>query len=403
MTSDLSKLRIDKAEIPASARSKKRRTRLLAALLVAAGLAAALFFLVPSSHTVEAGKAAMAYPSRALTLLTASGYVVADRKASLATKATARLVWIGVEEGSTAKRGDVVARLENEDVTAALERAEAQLETARHRISEAGAEVTDASLHHTRMSRLVKNGYVARSEHDTATARKDKAAAALAQAETELAAREAALAEARANLEYTLIRVPFDAVVLTKNADVGDIISPLGASANAKAAVVTIADLSSLQVEVDVSESNLSKVRQGEPCEITLDAFPDERFQGYVHMIVPTADRTKATVMVKVRFRDRDPRVMPEMSAKTAFLSRPLGPGEDVPRLAVPARAVTKRDGRDMVCRIADGRAELVEITVKAPMGDMVEVTGPVSPGDRLALSPPASIKNGDALTIKEG
>jgi multidrug efflux pump subunit AcrA (membrane-fusion protein) len=120
-------------------------------------------------------------------------------------------------------------------------------------------------------------------------------------------------------------------------------------------------------------------------------------------MIVPTADRTKATVMVKVRFRDLDPRIMPEMSAKTAFLSRPLGPGEDVPRLAVPARAVTKRDGRDMVCRITDGRAELVEITVKAPMGDMVEITGPVSPGDRLALSPPASIKNGDALTIKEG
>jgi RND family efflux transporter MFP subunit len=403
MTSDLSKLRIDKSDAAAPTRRKKRRTRLVVAILLAAGLLAALLFLFPSSHTVEAGKAAMAYPSRALTLLTASGYVVADRKASLATKATARLIWIGVEEGSTAKRGDVVARLENEDVAAALERAAAQLETARHRIAETEAEVTDAALHHTRMSRLVKSGYVARSEHDTATARKDKAAAALAQAETELAAREAALAEAQANLEYTLIRVPFDAVVLTKNADGGDIISPLGASANAKAAVVTIADLSSLQVEVDVSESNLSKVTQGEPCEIILDAFPDERFQGYVHMIVPTADRTKATVMVKVRFRDLDPRIMPEMSAKTAFLSRPLGPGEDVPRLAVPARAVTKRDGRDMVCRITDGRAELVEITVKAPMGDMVEITGPVSPGDRLALSPPASIKNGDALTIKEG
>ncbi|QLA19599.1 efflux RND transporter periplasmic adaptor subunit [Desulfolutivibrio sulfoxidireducens] len=403
MTSDLDKLRIDKSGKSAQARGGKSRIRLAAAILVAAAIVAAFFAFSPSSHTVEAGKAAMAYPSRALTLLTASGYVVAERKASLATKATARLVWIGVEEGSTAKRGDIVARLENEDVTAALERAVAQLETARHRISEARAEVTDAALHHTRMSRLVKNDYVARSEHDSATARKDKAAAALAQAETELAAREAAVAEARANLEYTLIRVPFNAVVLTKNADVGDIISPLGASANAKAAVVSIADLSSLQVEVDVSESNLAKVRQGEPCEITLDAYPDERFQGMVHMIVPTADRTKATVMVKIRFHTLDPRIMPEMSAKAAFLSRPLGPGEDVPRLAVPARAVTKRDGRDVVYRITDGRAELLEVTVTAPLGDMVEVSGPVSPGDRLVLSPPASIKNGDAIDIKEG
>lgn len=402
MTSDLSKLRIDKGGETAPGKGGKRRLRRAAviAAIVCALIAAYLAF--PSSHAVTAGKAAMTYPSRALTLLTASGYVVADRKASLATKATARLVWIGVEEGSRGKAGEIVARLENEDVAAALAQAQAQFETAGHRIAEARAEVTDATLHHSRMARLVKNGFVARSEHDTATARKDKAAAALAQAETDLAAREAAVAEARANLEYTLIRLPFDAVVLTKNADVGDIISPLGASANAKAAVVTIADLSSLQVEVDVSESNLSKVTQGEPCEIILDAFPDERFPGYVHMIVPTADRTKATVMVKIRFATLDPRVMPEMSAKAAFLSRPLAPDELTPRLAVPALAIAKRDGKSVVFRIADGHATLVPVTPGAPLGDMTEIAGDVAPGDRLVLSPPEGLASGDAVEIKE-
>ncbi len=137
--------------------------------------------------------------------------------------------------------------------------------------------------------------------------------------EAAVLAAQAALKAAEVNLEYTLIRAPFDAVVLTKNADVGDIVTPIGAAAKAKAAVVTIADMDSLQVEADVSESNLEKVKEGQPCEIQLDALPGERFDGDVHMIVPTADRTKATVMVKVRFARLDPRILPEMSARVAF------------------------------------------------------------------------------------
>ena len=133
---------------------------------------------------------------------------------------------------------------------------------------------------------------------------------------------------AKVAVEYTQIRAPFDAVVLTKNADVGDIVTPIGAAANAKAAVVTIADMDSLRVEADVSESNLEKVKVGQPCEIQLDALPETRFPGQVHMIVPTADRSKATVMVKVRFLDPDPRILPEMSAKVAFLSRSVNPEE---------------------------------------------------------------------------
>ena len=140
-----------------------------------------------------------------------------------------------------------------------------------------------------------------------------------------------------------MIRAPFDAIVLTKNADIGDIVTPIGAAANAKAAVVTIADMNSLEVEADVSESNLSQIRVGQPCEIQLDALPHARFRGAVHMIVPTADRSKATVMVKVRFIDKDPRILPEMSAKVAFLSRPVTAEDQKPRTALNQAALVNR------------------------------------------------------------
>ncbi len=160
-------------------------------------------------------------------------------------------------------------------------------------------------------------------------------------------ASEAALKGAEVAVEYTLIRAPFDAVVLTKNADVGDIVTPIGAAANAKAAVVTVADMDSLKVEADVSEANLELVRVGQPCEIQLDALPEARFRGRVHMIVPTADRSKATVMVKVGFVDEDPRILPEMSAKVAFLSRPPTAAEKEPRTAVARSAVVEQEQQD--------------------------------------------------------
>ncbi len=165
-----------------------------------------------------------------------------------------------------------------------------------------------------------------------------------------LNANKAALNSAEVSIEYTLIRAPFDAVVLTKNADIGDIITPLGAAANAKAAVVTIADMSSLQVEADVSESNLKYVKLGQPCEIQLDAFQELRFRGEVHMIVPTADRSKASVMIKVKFLDKDSRILPEMSARVAFLERTVTVEEQKPRTAInPAAIIIKREQKNSV------------------------------------------------------
>src|SRR5208337_419760 len=187
-------------------------------------------------------------------------------------------------------------------------------------------------------------------------------------------------------LEYTLIRAPFNAVVLTKNADVGDIVTPLGAAANAKASVVSVADMDSLKVEADVSESNLEQVKLGQPCEIQLDAIPGERFRGKVHMIVPTADRTKATVLVKVGFIDSDPRILPEMSAKVAFLSRSPEASEEKARTAVSKSAVTMRNGKTVVFLLKDGLAQEAPVSLGAHLGDMEEVRTGAKAGDRIVM-----------------
>jgi RND family efflux transporter MFP subunit len=404
MSDSLDALRIagdDKAATAGPRRRRRIRWPHVLALLIAAGILA--WALSPRSFVVEAATVGLAYPSRTITRLTASGYVVAQRKAALATKATAQLIWLGVEEGSRVAKGQVLARLESADLEAARDQARQDMEAARHQVSSAEAELTDARLNYGRMKKLVAGGYVARSEHDTAKARQDKAEAALAQAKANFSARGQALRKTEAERNYTDLEAPFDAVVLTKNADVGDIISPLGASTTSKAAVVTVADMASLAAEVDVSESSIHLVKVGEPCEILLDAIPSERFPGTVHMIVPTADRTKATVMVKVRFNGLDPRVLPEMSAKVAFLSRPLTPAETTPRLAVPASAVTTRNGGTMVFVMKDGKALLTPVTLGETLGDMRAVAAGLEVGQRVILSPPEKLKTGDAVILAEG
>ena len=396
MKQDLAKLRIDRSAQGAPA-PRKRFGKWLWLAIAALALTAAWQFM-PRKHEVETAPAVMVYPTRALTLVNATGYAVADRKAALASKVTSRLVWLGVEEGSRVKQGDVLARLESDDVTASYKQAEADLAAARFRVDQDQAELVDAMLNHDRFLRLEKDAVVARSEYDQAQARYRKAQAAHENAIRVLEGRKAALELARANKEYTVLRAPFDAVVLTKSADVGDIVTPIGASSTAKASVVTIADLGSLQVEADVSESNLSKIRQGQPVEIMLDAYGEERFPGYVHMIVPTADKTKATVMVKVRFDRLDPRVLPQMSAKVAFLERAPKPDERAPRLAVPAKAVVERNGGKAVFVVTDEAARLTPVKTGQTLGDMLEIVDGLKSGERVALSPPDALKDGDSV-----
>jgi RND family efflux transporter MFP subunit len=268
-------------------------------------------------------------------------------------------------------------------------------------LEQAQAEFADAGQTFARQKDLLKQGIVSKAEYDAAEARFKRSAAAVSGAEAGVRSSRAALQGATVNLDYSLIRAPFDAVVLTKNADVGDIITPLGAAANAKAAVVTIADLGSLQVEADISESNLVQVKKGQPCEIKLDALPAARFRGIVHMVVPTADRAKASVMVKIRFVDTDSRILPEMSAKVAFLEREAGKDEQQPRLAINPSAIAKSGDQEGVYLVKDDTAIFTPITRGNKLGDLVEVSG-VKSGDRIVLRPLDKVKNGSKVVTAE-
>jgi RND family efflux transporter MFP subunit len=400
---DLSKLKIDKTAEIYRPRKKRRLIYWIAAIFLIAtvGILYAEGIFSPSVK-VEVASVSQIYPSQTFTLLNASGYVVAQRKAAVASKVTGRLISLSVEEGSRVKEGQVIARLESDDVAAALKQAEANLNAARHNLEEAKADLNDAELSFKRDKELVAQGFISRAEYDTAEARYKKAAAAVAAAQAEIKANNAALQGAKVAMEYTLIRAPFDAVVLTKNADIGDIVTPIGAAANVQAAVVTIADMSSLQVEADVSESNLRLVKVGQPCEIQLDALPDLRFRGAVHMIVPTADRSKATVLVKVKFMDKDSRILPEMSAKVAFLSREVREDEQKARTAIPARAVVVRKGKHSVFLLKDDRVKETPVTTGETLGDMIEVLGGVKTGDRIAVSPLDKLRDDSRVKIIE-
>jgi RND family efflux transporter MFP subunit len=392
----LDKLKIDKTSAPVR---RRRNSWLIPAVVVVLLIMAGGVYLSRSAIPVETVTVARVYPSQGFTLLNASGYVVAQRKAAVASKTTGRLEWLGVEEGSRVKAGQVLARLEDRDVAASRNQAAANVETARFALEQAKAELSDASLAYDRLKELLKDGVVSRSDYDAAEARFRKAKAAVSAAEWQIRAARSALNGAEVAIGYTLIRAPFDAVVLTKDADVGDIVTPLGAAANAKAAVVTIADLGSLLIEADVSESNLSRVRPGQPCEIQLDALPDQRFRGEVHTIVPTADRSKASVMVKVRFIDNDSRILPEMSAKVAFLEHPVGQNERAPRTAVNPAAVVTRNGRTVVFAVKGDRVTETPVVTGEKVGDLSELKSGAEPGAKVVLNPPAKLKDGGRIS----
>jgi RND family efflux transporter MFP subunit len=414
-----------------------------------------LVFPVPR---VAVATVSRVYPSQTFTALNASGYVVAQRKAAVASKGTGRLVWLGVEEGTPVKQGQVIARLESDDLKAVTEQAraalaaaranretaraqrdaaaaardnaKAQREGARSGLDQAKAEIDDAKTTLERERKLLAGGMTAKASFDTAETRRRKAEAAYATAEHALeSARNAAVAAedslaaaesavisaghavasaeavvrgAEVNAGYTEIRAPFDGVVLTKNADIGDMVTPIGAAANARAAVVTIADPASLLVEADVSETSLPKVTVGQPCEVQLDSIPDARFPAVVHMIVPTADRAKGTVLVKVRLAALDPRILPEMSAKVAFLERPVAAGEASSRVAVSPRAVTVRGGGSTVFILRDRRAAAVAVKTGATLGEFVEISAGLTGGERAILDPPPRLRDGSRVAVAE-
>jgi HlyD family secretion protein len=393
---DLSKLKIERGAGVASVRRRPRRW-ILAAAVAGALLAAVLGWGTFSNRAIEVEIATVtsAYPSQAFGLLNATGYVVAQRKASVASKATGRVEWLGVQEGSRVREGEVIARLESQDVTAAMEQAAANVKVAQANLGQGRAELEEAQASFRRTADLLKKNFVSQAAYDAAEARFNKARAAIAGFEAAVAAAQANLRAARVAVDQTNIRAPFDGVVLTKSANVGDVVTPFSSALDTKGAVVTMADMSTLEVEADVSESNLSKVKVGQPCEVQLDALPDARFRCLVSRMVPTVDRSKATVLVKVQFVDKDPRILPDMSAKVSFLSQEVPAESRKPVTAVQPAALVERGGRKVAFVVAGGVAKETAVEAGPVLGELVQVHSGLSTGDKVVLRPSGKLRDG--------
>jgi RND family efflux transporter MFP subunit len=399
---EINSLRIDRGQPIVSIRGRRKRrwvVWLALGLLLALGFFAKLRWY-PGAIAVEFGTVTTAYPTQTVTLFNATGYVVPQRKADVASKATGRLESLRVQEGQRVKRGDVLGTLENQDLIAQQGRAQANVQVANASLAQARAELREAELVLKRSENLLKRRFVTQETHDTAIARHAKAHAGVESAQANIAAAEAALNETKVAVEYTLIRAPFDGVILAKRANVGDIVAPFAAAIQSKGAVASMADMSTLEVEADVSESNLAKVQVGQSCEILLDAVPEVRMRGEVNRIVPTVDRSKATILVKVSFTDKDPRVLPEMSARVAFLSRPLGEQENTPFVVVPEKALVSREGQDRVFVISDDQVSEVPIEKGAKLSDTIEVKRGLKGGEKVVINPSEKLQDGSKVVL---
>jgi HlyD family secretion protein len=408
----LAQLKIDRSAAP---QRRRRRRWLWIALALVLLVAAAAAMFGPRKIEVQTASVLTSYPSQQYAELTASGYVVAQRRAAVASKATGRLVELKVREGSLVKAGELIGRIDASDVDAALVaaragigQAEAAQKQAEADLRRNEAEAANAEAELRRQQDLVRQGFVSPQAVEAAERRAAAARAGVEWSRAAIVSAQAAIAQARAQVqvqqvtkEQTEIRAPFDGVVLVKNANVGDMITPFSSASGTSGAVVTLADMSTLEVEADVSESNVARIKADQPVEITLDALPDMRFRGSVARIVPTVDRAKATVMTKIRFEKLDPRILPEMSAKASFLSRPASDADQKPVLAVNPKAVVQREGRSIVFRLQGDVVEAVPVTPGRKIGDSLELTNPVlKSGDRVVLDPPAALHAGAKVAV---
>jgi RND family efflux transporter MFP subunit len=396
--SDLSALAIDRSA--GSRRSGRLRRILVRILLFAMLVGIGVATWVWRRHTqivVETSVVSSVYPSQALTLLHATGYVVAQRKASVASKATGRLEWLGVLEGSKVHAGEVIARIESSDTQAMRDQAAANVQVAEANLAQGRAELTQAEIAFRRSETLGEKNIISDSMRESAEARLAKARAAFAGYEAGIVAAQANLRVSDVAVSQTVIRAPFDGVVLTRHANVGDTITPFSQAVDTKGAVVTIADMDSLEVEADVAESSYLSIHVEQPVEIQLDAIPGERFAGVVSRMVPTVDRAKASTLVKIRFVHRDARMLPDMSAKVAFLEREVAESERKPVLAVPIAAVFEDGGRQQVYVFENGKARLQPVDLGIKVGDQIEVRD-LKAGTRVVIRPLEDLVDGHAV-----
>lgn len=328
------------------------------------------------------------------TAVTANGYVVARIRAAVSAKIPGRLATLPVDGGSFVRRGEVIAQLENADYQAAVAEQRANLANAEAQVIEADAErdQTRRELERIQKIRASDPQLVAEQDAEIAASRVDQATARANSARARVDAARAALRFAEANFENTFIRAPFTGTVLRKEAEVGEVVAPSVGGGLTRGAVVTMADLSTLEVEVDVNEAYIGRVRRAQPARITLDAYPDTSFRGSVRQVVPTADRQRATVQVKVSIVDRDARILPEMGARVDFIApADSGPSSAAstaaPRFRLPAAAVRDVGGQSVVWLIRDGRLDSREVDAGPVSGGFREIRRGLAGGELVLTS----------------
>ena len=397
---DLAKLRIDRdAPSPAVKRALRRALWLgAAALAVTAGIvlwalrgATVPIQVVTASVGERASGGGGGGGSGATVGIVANGYVVARTKAAVAAKIPGRLATLAVSEGSHVERGEVIARLENADYAAAVTEAEALLATARATLLELTTDRDQLQREAARLHTIHQQNanLVSPQDVEVADSRAQQADARVQAQQARVAAADAGLRFAHANLENTFIRAPFTGTVLRKEAEVGEVVAPSVGGGLTRGAVVTMADLATLEVEVDVNEAYIARVRGGQAARITLDAYPDTAFRGAVRQVVPTADRQRATVQVKVAIHDHDARILPEMGAKVEFLDEatPATAATAVRRrILVPAAAVRTEDGRAVVWVVRNGRLERTDVDAGPVSGNLREIRAGLSGGEQLLV-----------------
>jgi RND family efflux transporter MFP subunit len=339
-------------------------------------------------------------------VLNASGYVTARRRATVSSKVTGKVLEVFVEEGKPVHAGQVLARLDDAQVRAALAVAEAQLEAARRGAAEDEARLREAELTLGRREQLVEQQVIGKAELDSARAEVESLKARIALAQQQVKVSESLVSQRRTDLADMAVRAPFDGVAISKDAQPGEMISPVSAGGGfTRSGIGTIVDMSSLEIEVDVSESYINRVHPNQPVEAVLDAYPDWRIPGHVITTVPSADRQKATVRVRIAFEQLDPRILPDMGVKVSFLTeRAPAAANAAPRarLLAPKTAVRSVDGHDVVFVVHDGRVERRAVKAGTAEGDQVEIVSGLTAGEQVVVEGPATMKDGDKVTVKE-
>jgi RND family efflux transporter MFP subunit len=384
---DLSSLRIDRN--PSASRKRPAAghwvlAAVLAAVAVAAAVVLVLVFRPGGTQVRVANAVATGGGSATAGGISANGYVVARTKASVSAKILGRLEYLGVTEGSYVRKGDILARIESADF-------EASLGAARANVAQAEAQLAQARRDLQRAQQLRAENVISQAELEDALTTVDVTTAQLGSSRA-----QAELAEV--NFENTRVRAPFDGTILRKDAEVGEMVAPSSAGGGlTRTAIVTMADLATLEVEVDVNEAYIARIANGQPARITLDAYPDTSFSGKVRQVVPTADRQKATVMVKVSILDRDPRILPEMGAKVVFTSAEDGAAaiHVARRVHIPADAVMNTDQGASVWVVEGDRVARRVVEVGPVDGAMVEVRKGLEGGEGVVVQPPATLVDG--------